>query len=91
MLFLVYTNDISAELSPGRVIRMFADVSLLYRTISSPGDSSTLQKDRDTLQIWETANKMEFHPRECETNPIQIKADFKIHLTILVRLHSILP
>ena len=84
LLFLVYINDISADLSPGTKIRLFADDSLLYRTISTPDDSRTLQKDLDVLQNWETANKMEFHPGKCENLRItnlstasQIKADYK--------------
>ena len=42
----------------------------------------------DTLQLWETANKMEFHPGKCEmlritniTKPNQNKTDYKIHST----------
>ena len=95
LLFLVYINDISVNLSPGTEIRLFADDSLLYRTIKSPEDGQTLQRDLDTLQLWETANKMEFHPGKCEmlriTNikkPNQIKTDYKIHSTTLATTNA---
>ena len=67
LFFLVYINDISKGLSPGTKIRLFADDSLLYRTIKTPHDSETLQKDLNTLQNWEKKWKMEFHPGKCQT------------------------
>ena len=88
LLFLIYINDISKNLSPNTKIRLFADDSLLYRTISSPSDSAQLQKDLDTLQLWETSNKMEFHPGKCLTLRITNKqkpilSDYFIHSTKL--------
>ena len=65
LLFLIYINDITHKLSPGTIIRLFADDSLLYRIIKSPEDAKILQKDLDTLQKWELENKMEFHPGKC--------------------------
>ena len=56
LFFLVYINDISKGLSKGTKIRLFADDSLLYRTIESPSDTAILQKDLDTLQLWEKHN-----------------------------------
>ena len=38
LFFLVYINDISQGLSKGTKIRLFADDSLLYRTIKTPHD-----------------------------------------------------
>ena len=43
----------------------FADDNLLYRTIADDSDALLLQKDLDTLQQWESINKMEFHPDKC--------------------------
>ena len=42
LFFLVYINDISKDLTPGTKIRLFADDSLLYRTIRSRGDCEIL-------------------------------------------------
>jgi len=66
LLFLIYINDISSDLSPGTEIRLFADDSLLYRRISSPEDTAILQQDLDRLQQWEATWKMEFHPQKCQ-------------------------
>ena len=66
LFFLIYINDISKGLSKGTKIRLFADDSLLYRTIKNPSDSAILQKDLNTLQLWEKKWKMEFHPGKCQ-------------------------
>ena len=84
LFFLVYINDISKGLSNGTKIRLFADDSLLYRTIKTPKDSEILQKDLDSLQIWEKTWKMEFHPGKCQllkiTNKIRPSIfQYKIH------------
>ena len=65
LFFLIYINDIHKGLSPGTKISLFADDSLLYRTIADESDTLILQKDLDTLQQWESTNKMEFHPDKC--------------------------
>ena len=62
LFFLIYINDIAENLSPGTSIRLFADDSLLYRIIKSNEDIDILQKDLDTIQRWESRNKMSFHP-----------------------------
>ena len=66
LFFLVYINDISKGLSEGTKLNLFADDSLLYREINTPEDSAILQKDLETLQIWEKKWKMEFHPGKCQ-------------------------
>ena len=88
LLFLAYINDINTHLSEGTKIRLFADDSLLYRTIRTHEDSDILQKDLNTLQAWERANKMEFHPDKCQVlritnkhDPIQVQ--YNIHDTNL--------
>ena len=86
LFFLIYINDISKGLSEGTKIRLFADDSLLYRTIESPSDAAILQKDLNTLQLWEKKWKMEFHPGKCQllriTNKNEpIKPTYFIHDT----------
>ena len=66
LLFLVYINDISDGLSPGTIIRLFADDSLIYRIIESIKDAEILQKDLTALETWAKLNKMEFHPGKCQ-------------------------
>ena len=93
LFFLVYINDISKGLSKGTKLRLFADDSLLYRTIKNPSDSVTLQKDLNTLQLWETKWKMEFHPGKCQylriTNKLKpIISEYKVHGTPISKTDS---
>ena len=86
LLFLLYINDISSNLTPGTSIRLFADDSLLYREINSKTDQDILQKDLNTLQTWEENNKMEFHPDKCQT--IQITNKTKHRLDQIYYIHK---
>ena len=93
LFFLVYINDISKNLTPGTKIRLFADDSLLYRTIRSTIDSQILQKDLNTLQHWEKLWKMEFHPGKCNLLRITnkstpVKFTYNIHDTPLSQVDS---
>ena len=93
LFFLVYINDISKGLSKDTKIRLFADDSLLYRTIKNPSDTAILQKDLDTLQLWEKKWKMEFHPGKCQLLRITKKikpiiATYNIHETPLSETDS---
>ena len=93
LFFLVYINDISKGLSKGTSIRLFADDSLLYRTINSPKDCEILQRDLDRLQLWEKTWKMEFHPEKCNLLQITNKLKpfdhtYKIHNTPLSKTDS---
>ena len=88
LLFLIYINDITQKLSPGTILRLFADDSLLYRVINNPDDAKTLQRDLALLQEWELKNQMEFHPEKCLvlriTNKLKpILSNYSIHNTIL--------
>ena len=86
LLFLVYINDI-----PERVksqLRLFADDSYLYRTISGEQDTVHLQEDLDELIKWEKGWSMEFHPDKCKVLRItnkrnQREADYCTHDQIL--------
>jgi len=93
LFFLIYINDISKNLTPGTKIRLFADDSLLYRTIRSPADCKILQEDLNTLQKWKQLWKMEFHPGKChllqitnKLNPISFV--YNIHNTPLTKVDS---
>ena len=93
LFFLIYINDISKNLTPGTKIRLFADDSLLYRTIRSPADCQILQNDLNTLQKWETLWKMEFHPGKCNLLQITNKRcpidfSYNIHNTVLTKVDS---
>ena len=46
-------------------VRLFADDTIAYLTISSDQDARTLQSDLDKLEKWETSWLMAFHPEKC--------------------------
>ena len=52
LLFIIFINDIAANVDPGTCIRLFADDALLYRRIDSHEDHEQLQKDLNTLTAW---------------------------------------
>ena len=86
LLFLVYINDITKNLSPQTRSRLFADDGLMYRTILTVQDCLELQNDLKILEDWELINKMEFHPGKCQilriTNKLNpIIFDYSIHST----------
>merc|ERR1712240_67839 len=93
LFFLIYIYDILKNLSPGTNVRLFADDSLLYRNITNITDSQILQHDLDTLQSWESRNKMEFHPGKCTVLRFTLKQKptlftYKIHGTNLQTQNS---
>ena len=50
-LFLFYINDMPQRLPS--TVRLFADDTIVYLTISSDTDAQTLQSDLDKLGIWQ--------------------------------------
>jgi hypothetical protein len=49
--FLYYINDLQSRLTS--TVRLFADDTIAYLTISNNNDAETLQKDLDKLGHWE--------------------------------------
>ena len=69
-------------------VRLFDYDILLYRNITNITYSQILQHDLDTLQSWESRNKMEFHPSKCTVLKFLLKQKttlfmYKIHGTNL--------
>ena len=62
LLFLLYINDLPQNIQ----VRLFADDTAVYLTVSSFKDVNILQADLDTLQEWERTWDMEFNPGECQ-------------------------
>ena len=63
LLFLLYVNDITNNISSE--IRLFADDYILYRTIRTASDVSTLLADIDRLFNWSVAWQMKFNTAKC--------------------------
>ena len=47
-------------------VRLFADDTALYLTISTSSQSEILQKDLDNLERWGHKLEMEFNPSKCQ-------------------------
>ena len=63
-LFLMYINDIGDEITSS--IRLFADDTILYRSIKTITDAEVLQADLNKLIKWSEKWLMEFHPDKCK-------------------------
>ncbi|MEW8547660.1 MAG: reverse transcriptase family protein [Candidatus Thiodiazotropha sp.] len=65
LLFLLYVNDIGANVSFQTTIKLFADDCLLYRTIESAADEIQLQQDLTTMVEWSNTWLMRFNAAKC--------------------------
>ncbi len=70
LLFVLFIDDMSEEISDGTKIALYADDTKIWRKIINWEDHETLQKDIDALFQWSTVNKMKFHPKKCKVVPI---------------------
>ena len=91
LLFLVFINDMPDVVRSN--IRLFADDALLYRSIHSPDDVTTLQNDLVQLELWESTWQMAFNPDKCEVLRVSkkknlIDAHYSIHGTVLQNVDS---
>ena len=55
------------------LVRLFADDTIVYLTISLNADRVHLQEDLDRLAHWEQTWKMNFHPEKCNVLSITKK------------------
>ena len=65
-------------------VRLFADDTIGYLTITSENDALPLQTDLNKLGIWKKKWKMEFHPGKCNVltisrKPNPIKYNYSLH------------
>ena len=80
-IFLLYINDLPDTIDSQ--VRLFADDTVLYRTIKSDTDHHRLQTDLDKLSDWAKAWDMQFHPDKCLVMNISKKrhpSKFQVHL-----------
>ena len=64
LLFLLYINDLPKNLQSQ--VRLFADDTAVYLTVTSSEDANTLQVDLYTLQEWQHIWDMEIIPSKCQ-------------------------
>ena len=70
-LFLIFINDMPECVASE--CRLFADDSIIYRTIKSDDDADILQKDLEALEKWEKDWGMSFNPTKCNTMHVSRK------------------
>lgn len=63
-LFLVYINDLPDNIKSN--VRLFADDTLMYLTITNTNHCRQLQSDLNELENWERRWKMDFNTSKCE-------------------------
>ena len=90
-LFLFYINDMPVELTSK--VRLFADDTIAYLTITSNSDCEKLQKDLDRLAVWEDKWLMKFHADKCNVisitkNRTLIKRNYTLRNHILEQVTS---
>jgi hypothetical protein len=86
LLFLLYINDLPKS-APHSDTRLFADDSLVYRTISTATDATVLQDDISNLERWEQEWQMEFNPHKCSV--IRIVPQSKKCIPTSYTLHGV--
>ena len=84
LLFLTYINDMP-EMVKSSETKLFADDSLLFRTINNQADSVLLQNDLTSLQDWEDKWQMSFNAKKCQViritprNRPPLPTTYKLH------------
>ena len=64
-LFCAYINDIAAHVSKDTRVKMYADDTLVYRSIHNEDDAKELQDDVDHIQAWANKFLMKFNVEKC--------------------------
>ena len=90
LLFVLFINDIYANIDNDSNIALFADDTKIWRDINSESDCETLQNDINTLSIWSRNSKMSFHPDKCKALSIyDCRPDFVKVLPFALRYYNI--
>jgi len=64
LLFLIFVNDLPDLVKSS--IKMFADDTKLWATISNTTDSKMLQEDLNCLKCWSNKWLLRFNPEKCK-------------------------
>ena len=76
IFFLIYINDMP-EYTKHSSVRLFADDTIVYLTMTSEDDCEKLQEDLHALERWEKDWLMEFHPDKCSVMRVTRKKTVK--------------
>ena len=81
ILFLAFINDMPDCVKAQ--CRLFADDSIIYRTVNSEEDAIKLQLDLDALHQWESDWGMTFNPSKCNVIHVTRKLEPLRHVYAL--------
>ena len=86
ILFLLYINNLPDKITSQ--VRLFADDTAVYLTVTSKDDSQTLQQNLIKLEHWEKTWEMHFNPSKCQVmhickSPNLIKTQYVLHGQVL--------
>jgi len=92
LLFLIYINDLPEYVRSSKV-RLFADDTAIYLSLTVASHSSLLQQDLQQLEQWETKWDMQINPSKCQVIQITkrktvIPTQYLLHNTILESVPS---
>lgn len=92
LLFLIYINDLPDFVKHSKV-RLFADDTALYLSLTVSSHSSLLQQDLHQLEQWESKWEMKFNPSKCQVIQITkrklvISTKYRLHNTFLETVSS---
>ena len=73
LLFLAYINDLPHNISSK--VRLFADDTAIYISLTSADTSVTLQNDLNLLEKWELEWDMKFNPSKCQVIHVTKRKD----------------
>ena len=88
LLFLIYINDLPDYIQNNSTVKMFADDTIIYHSITNQQDTNAFQEDLDALQRWESDWLMHFHPQKCQTMHITNKRNI-IQSTYTIHNHNL--
>ena len=91
LLFLLYINDLPQNIQSQ--VRLFADDTAVYLTVTSLEDANILQSDLDTLEEWERTCDIEFNPGKCQVLHITrsrqpLQSQYTLHGQVLESVDS---
>ncbi len=85
LLFLAYINDLPQNIKSK--VRLFADDTAIYLSLTSLSQSENLQNDLKTLEKWELEWDMEFNSSKCQVIHV---TRMKHHIPTEYYLHGVL-
>ena len=72
VFFLIYVNDM-AEYTKHSSVRLFADDTIIYLTLTGENDCEKLLEDLQALEKWVSNSLMQFHPDKYSVIRITMK------------------